>query len=159
MKKIGLFVVAAVAFSVLPACFSTNTSDISNLAPTTTQPAVFKPVYQVDKTTVKADATVHSILCWINWGVTKEADMTNLGGCVGGFIQLPTAAALAKAGATYNACAASGKEAIVGGNYIIETKDYFVYKQVKATVIGYPAKLTGVEEVKVTPTTSVLPIK
>ena len=51
----------------------------------------------------------------------------------------------AKNGAYANACDKAKCDRLVGTRYTITTNDYFVYKEVKAEISGYPATLAGVE--------------
>lgn len=44
-----------------------------------------------------------------------------------------------------NACKAANCDTLVGARYDITFKDYFLFQKVEVKVVGYPAKLTGVE--------------
>ena len=43
------------------------------------------------------------------------------------------------------ACEAANCDTLVASRYIIEQKDNYLWKEIKVKVVGYPAKLTGVE--------------
>ena len=44
-----------------------------------------------------------------------------------------------------NACKAANCDTLVGARYTIHFKDNFLWQNVEVKVVGYPAKLTGVE--------------
>ena len=58
---------------------------------------------------------------------------------------LPNLVAESKNAAYAAACEAANCDTLVGSRYIIEHNNYFFWEEAKVKVIGYPAKLTGVE--------------
>jgi len=57
----------------------------------------------------------------------------------------PNIVAESKNAAYAAACEAAHCDSLVGSRYIIEHKDNFLWQEVTVKVVGYPAKLTGVE--------------
>lgn len=62
----------------------------------------------------------------------------------GGFFDAPVVAA-AKNGAYAAACETAKCDTLVGARYTIDYRNYFFWEEATVKVVGYPAKLTGVE--------------
>ena len=77
-------------------------------------------------------------------GDTKYADGVVYGGGAGGAVGLPDPVSKAKAAAAYNAVMSSGADVIVAPKYIVNVKDYFVFKQVNVTVTGWSGKIKSI---------------
>ena len=145
MKKQLMVLGGALAAALLTGCVSTHTND----GTATVKISVTKD-YKADvvaqEKAVTGEATVHNVLGLITWGVSEFADdafVTTNGAPI---LQLgvnPIGAA--KQGATYKACAASKADAILAAKYNMNITDYFVYKQIKCKVTGYPASIKGVK--------------
>ena len=56
-----------------------------------------------------------------------------------------TVVAAAKNGAYAAACEAAKCDTLVGTRYIIDYKNFFLWEEATVKVVGYPAKLTGIE--------------
>ena len=53
----------------------------------------------------------------------------------------------ARMAALFKACQQNKCEAIIGAMYDVEVSDYLLYKEAKCTVRGWPANITGIENV------------
>ena len=143
MKKIYLIAFLSLTFIMLnSSCTSVRTNKIG--VPLGTHMAVeIKPNITIAKEQVIGEATEKAVFGIFAWGVSKTAE---------GFtynaepvISLDVAANKAKAGAVYNACKKAKADILISPQYLIETKNYVIYKVVKCKVIGYPATLNSVE--------------
>ena len=138
MKK----VLALAAMALLAGgCITVNKNDggESSMALPIVKDAIHEVVI-VGKKPVTANDQIHCLFGLICWGssATHVADVTDDLIPVGAIVK-------AKNGAYANACDRGKCDQLVGTRYKITTEDYFVYKQVKAEVTGYPAKISGVE--------------
>lgn len=145
MKKL---IVGAAMAAIACGCVSVKQNDGGNAC---RRPCIAKDIvhekFAVDQKTVSAEDNVNCLFGWICWGSTAThiADAV----CEGGSSFLVDPSVLkAKNGAYANACDAAKCDQVVGAKYKVTTKDYFVFKQVKAEITGYPAKLTGVEVIE-----------
>ncbi len=140
MKKIILFAAMAVAAVVMTGCTSVNTSDGASLLPQpkSTHPG-YDALYTLKNTRVSGEATVHVLFGLFAWGADGFADNSDLSS----FSFLPSASNYAKSAAVYNTCQTQQVDTLVGTRYKVTTTDYFVYKQVKCEVAGFPATMVG----------------
>lgn len=143
MKKL-MVLGGAVAAMLLTGCMSTHTNDgTATVKISITKD--YKAEVVAQEKTVSGEATVHNVLGLITWGVSDFADDAFVS-TSGTILQIgvnPIDAA--KQGATYKACEASKADAILAAKYKMNIADYFVYKQVKCNVTGYPASIKGVK--------------
>ena len=101
-------------------------------------------------------AEVHSVFGIINWGVDSEATGVNFGasaangaGALNAFSALiPNGASVAKNGAVYNACVTNKADLLLAPQYVIKTKNYFVYKVIECKVTGFPGSVKSVKVAK-----------
>lgn len=140
MNKI---IVGIVIAAVACGCVSVNQNDGGNAC---RRPCIAKDIvhekFTVSDKTVSAEDNLNCLFGLICWGSTA----THIADAVcGQNTFVPNALDKAKNGAYANACDAAKCDQIVGAKYKITTKDYFVFKQLKAEITGYPASLTGVE--------------
>ena len=143
-KSLLLIAVCTIAFFVT-GCMSTHTNDATAVAKVQITTKKFEADIVAGKKAVKGTATIHNVFGIFTWGVSKFADdafvTTNaLPFQVG---VLPTT--IVKQAATYNACAANKADFILAAKYKMDIKDFFVYKQIKCDVTGYPATIKGVK--------------
>ena len=147
MKK--LIVGAAVA-AIACGCVSVNQNDGGNAC---RRPCIAMDIvhekFTVDQKTVSAEDNINCLFGWICWGssATHHADVVCDGGAQKPLLGIFDNKGIkqAKNGAYANACDAAKCDQVVGAKYKVTTKDYFVFKQIKAEITGYPATLTGVE--------------
>lgn len=143
MKKL-MVLGGAVAAMLLTGCMSTHTND-----GTATVKISITKAYQADivaqNKAVTGEATVHNVLGLFTWGVSEFADDSFVTTSGSSFQLGVSPVEAAKQGATYNACQASSSDAILAAKYKVDIADYFVYKQVKCKVTGYPASIKGVK--------------
>ena len=147
MKK--LIVGAAVA-AIACGCVSVNQNDGGNAC---RRPCIAKDIvhekFTVGQKTVSAEDNINCLFGWICWGssATHLADVVCDGGAQKPLLGIFDNKGIkqAKNGAYANACDAAKCDQVVGAKYKVTTKDYFVFKQIKAEITGYPATLTGVE--------------
>ena len=139
MKK--LLAIAMVA-SVAAGCITVNKNDGGNSSIT---PVQIKDrihlKYSVERTTVSASDKVHCLFGFICWG----SSASHIADCGEGSL---TVAGKAKDGAYANACDNAGCDHIAGARYKITTKDYYVYKNCKAEVTGYPVRVVDAEVIE-----------
>jgi len=147
MKK--LIMGAAVA-AIACGCVSVNQNDGGSACRT---PCIAKDIvhekFAVDQNTVSATDNINCLFGFICWGSSANhiADVVFDGSGNRPIIGIFDNKGIkqAKMGAYANACDAAKCDQIVGTKYKITTQDYFVFKQIKAEITGYPATLTGVE--------------
>jgi hypothetical protein len=152
MKKIAMCLIAVAACGIaLTGCKTTYTNDAAYDSKSVMVPAAYQLKIEHKDTKVEGSATVHSVLNWFCWGVSDYADRTSIGGASGEvsplFNILPDPIGMAKKGAVYNACKASGSDLLIGTKYEIVENWYFVYSQINCKVSGYPGFEKGVEKV------------
>lgn len=95
--------------------------------------------YEVGNERVQATDQINCLFGLICWGSTAHtADQSEFGF---------GANAKVKDGAYANACDAAKCDQIAGARYTITAKDYFVFKQLKAEISGYPVKVVKAEVV------------
>lgn len=136
MKKLimglGLAVLAAGCVSV-----NKNTGDDANLKQWVLKDVIHE-TYTVEQTRVTAENNVNclfGIFCWGGYeGIADQSDAGSFGGD-----------AVAKNGAYAKACDNAKCDQLAAARYKLTTKDYFVFKQIKAEVCGNPVKVAGVE--------------
>ena len=136
MKKFimgaGLAVLAAGCVSV-----NKNTGDDANLRQWIIKDVVHE-TYAVEQQRVTAENNVNCLFGFICWGgyegIADQSDVAGFGGEV-----------IAKNGAYAKACDNAKCDQLAAARYKVTTKDYFVFKQVKAEVCGNPLKVTGIE--------------
>lgn len=150
MKKIAMCLVAVVACGItLTGCKTTYTNDAAYDSKSVMVPAAYQLKIEHQDTKVEGSATVHSVLGWFCWGVSNYADRTALGesGAASSlFSIIPDPVGVAKKGAVYNACKATGCDLLIGTKYEIVENWYFVYSQINCKVSGYPGFEKGVEK-------------
>lgn len=144
MKK--MLVLAGAALALMTGCISLNTNDGAIPADITVRKAYTADI-DVKDTPASGEATVNCLFGFITWGVSEYADDA--------FVQkgpsislLKSADAVAKQGATYNACEAAKADYLLGAKYRLDTESYIVFKKVKCTATGYPGTIKGVKEIK-----------
>lgn len=142
MKKIMMTLIASASVFAFTGCSTTNTNDAASPVKITTS-ANYEAIYDLKEEKVSGEATVHTVLSLFTWGVDKYAD-----DAFATYYPLLDGVTTAKQGASYNACEAAKADALIGAKYEVITDNYFVYKKVKAKVVGYPATLKGVKLIK-----------
>ena len=138
MKKVlSILALAALASG----CITVNKNDggESGMAMPIVKDTIHEKITVAD-TPVSAQDEVKCLFGLICWGstATHVADVTDELVPLGAIVK-------AKNGAYANACDKAKCDRLVGTRYTITTNDYFVYKEVKAEISGYPATLAGVE--------------
>lgn len=143
MKK--SLILAGAALALMTGCISVNTNDGAIPADITVRKGYVADI-DVQETAAQGEATVNCLFGLITWGVSEYADdafvETGLGVTL-----IKSANDVAKQGATYNACEKAKADYLLGAKYRLDTEDYFVFKTVKCTAIGYPGTIKGVKEV------------
>lgn len=140
MKK--LIMTAAIA-AVACGCITVNKNDggESNMKAKVCKDIVHEKLSVGDKQ-VSAQDQIHCLFGFICWGSSASHICDQTDDLFSFGMQVK-----AKNGAYANACDAAKCDQLVGTRYKITTEDYFVYAKCKAEVIGYPAKVEGVEVV------------
>lgn len=147
MKKILLLSAMVAAASLLPACQNLNSSSGAQVPTTELHAEHYQPQFTIEDKTVQGEAKVHNLFGIFSWGVDNVADYTDMNP---GITLFPTPGSIAKAGATYNATTPKGYDRLLGATYVLQTDNYFIYKCVKATVKGYPAKVKSFKKIDCT---------
>lgn len=144
MKKSLLIVGAAMMAAVaLTGCFSVNTNDAAVKAPVCLKKQM-TPDIKVGLNKVSGEASVNCLFGFITWGVSEYADDAFV--CSSSMpLLIADGKTVAKQGATYKACGKSKADYILGAKYRVDTKDYFVFKQIKCKVTGFPGYLKGMK--------------
>src|SRR5574344_706100 len=135
MNKIMLSAAMAAVLATT-GCISVNKNDGGNALK---NPAAltegYKQTFKVADEQVEAKDHINVLFGFIAWGSSATHVADNFGGEGFGFI-VP-ADCKAKNGAFANACDAAKADTILGARYNVTTKDYFVFKQIDATIKGY----------------------
>lgn len=103
-----------------------------------------KPNVEIAKDKVSAEATTKALFKIFTWGISETTDGVTFNGS-SMFSGLDPAINKAKAGALFNACKKAKSDLLISPQYDIKTLDYFIYKEVKCIVTGFPGKLNSVE--------------
>jgi len=141
----GCIIAAAAAAALFATgCISANKNDggDSNLRPCTAKDTVHVK-YEVGDKQVAASEELHSVLGFINWGLTASHIADQADDSAIGIYKTPID--VVKNGAYAKACDAAGCDSIVATRYKVTVEDFYVYARYKAEIVGYPAKVTGVE--------------
>ncbi len=153
MKKLVMLVTAVGFIAFCSGCVQINSSDAGsmNLHPQTEGPVDgYRPIYEVGKERISAQSDVKCLFWFFVWGSDNAyADNAyatkNPLGKLFPFLNAKQTAAQA---AFYKACKNSNSDAIVAARYEITFEDYLFYKKMNVEIKGFPARITGVEEVK-----------
>lgn len=109
-------------------------------------PVLIAPQVEAKNELISGSATVHSILGIISWGPNTQAVGVNYGvgaatggGPLGDLLSFTTKSEnVARNAAAYEATNKAKADLILAPQYVMTTKDYFVYKQINCKVKGYP---------------------
>lgn len=95
---------------------------------------------------IEAEASVYTVLSMFGggddapWMLRDEANYSFFG-------RIYTLEDKARNAALYKACQQAKCDALIGAEYVVETKNYGVYSSAKCKVKGWPASITGIEKV------------
>ena len=147
MKKwLGVVLGTAAAFFFTTGCTTINTSDgAESLALPETVSTGYQEYYTHKDQRVSGEGNVNVLFGIFAWGSDGFADNSDLSS----FSFFPSPSNYAKSAAVYDACQKNRADTLLGTRYKLTTTDYFVFKQVKCEVAGFPATLTSVK--KLTP--------
>lgn len=154
MKKsiLALAVVAGASLLFGNACTSIEASKVGNQVQVQ-MPVFVKPTVEAKNTLINGDATVHSIFGIFTWGPSSQAVGVDYGfatsitgGALGDLLSFTSKSeAVARNAAAYDATTSSGADIILAPQYVLTTKDYFVYKSINCKVKGFPGYVKGVK--------------
>ena len=143
MKKSMLFAAFAFIAFAVTGCTAINTSQGAD-APKVKITKEYTADIEHKNTVVAGQATVYNLFGIFTWGVSNFADYAFAGDS--SFPSIITSPmTLAKQGATYNACEASGSDMLLGAKYKITTQDYIVFKIITCDASGFPGVLKGIK--------------
>ncbi|MDD4181363.1 MAG: hypothetical protein PHE87_07025 [Victivallaceae bacterium] len=151
MKKIAMFVMAAVALSaVLTGCKSTYNNDLAGDSKVAMVPTVFQLKTSFDDSKkIEGEASMHVLFGFFKWGVSSFSDRANIGGKEEWSL-FTNPVQLVKSAAVYNACQVKvgdkTPDMLIGSKYEIVETDYIVYKLLNCKVSGYPGFEEGIEK-------------
>lgn len=149
MKKL---MTTAVLATLASGCFTNYKNDggDADLKPTIVRDIAYEK-YDISETSVTATNQKVGILPLALFS-DAPVNLLTVGGMenhladnVEGVQYIAETVRLAKNGAYALACEKSGCDSLVGTRYDVDHKWYFLWDQATVTVVGYPAKLTGVE--------------
>lgn len=116
-------------------------------------PVFVTPTVETKDTVINGSATVHSILGIFSWGPNSQvvgvnyginADVT--GGVLGDLLSFTSKSEMvARNAAAYEATTSAKADIILAPQYVLTTKDYFVYKSINCKVKGFPGYIKGVK--------------
>ena len=118
-------------------------------------PVFVKPTVETRNTAISGSATVHSLFGIFTWGPSVQAVGINYGttanstgGALGELLSFASKSeAVARNAAAYKATTSVNADIILAPQYVVTTKDYFVYKSINCKVKGYPGFIKGVQVV------------
>jgi len=99
---------------------------------------------------ISGESTATTLFGLITLGDNKFADgvdYTVSGGGFSGF-SIGGATASVKSAAAYDAVTKSSSDIIIAPRYVIDVQDYFIWKEVHATVSGYKGTITKIQQRK-----------
>ena len=137
----NLLLLATVSSLALFGCATTHMSEPSSPLFSEVSAPLKADIKVGQKITGEAKAT--QIFGIFNFGPSRFADGVNYG--TGGQFSLFDSYSPVKAAAAYEATISSNSDVIVAPRYIIETKDYFIFKTTTATVNGYKGTINKIE--------------
>ena len=143
-KSLMLVAVCAIAF-IVTGCMSTHTNDATAVAKVNVITKKFEADVVAGKKAVQGTATIHNVFGIFTWGVSKFADDAFVTTSALPFQLCVPPTTVVKQAATYNACTANKADFILAAKYKMDIKDFFVYKQIKCDVTGYPDTIKGVK--------------
>ena len=95
---------------------------------------------------ITGNANISVLFGIFSWGESKFAEGVSYGGAPeGGGIFGPGPEAEVKAAAVYDAVSKNKTDVIVTPAYILDIKNYFVFKTIKADVTGYSGTVSSLE--------------
>ena len=148
MKKVSLVVAVVCAMVGFTGCMSTNTNDAAVVAPAKVLEKEFKSDIVTKEAKVSGEANINCLFGFIIWGASSFADDAFVETSTSPFpIRFANPMTLVKQAATYEACKGAKADYILGAKYKVDTKDYFVFKQINCQVVGFPAELVGIKPV------------
>ena len=132
---------AAVFFAAASTAINTSDGAESQALPETISTG-YQEYYTHKDQRVSGEGNVNVLFGIFAWGSDGFADNSDLSA----FSFFPSPANYAKSAAVYDACQKNGADTLLGTRYKLTTTDYFVFKQVKCEVAGFPATLTSVKK-------------
>ncbi len=144
MKKLMMMALfAGVVAFVATGCTTITTSDGAERMDLPESVSTdYRANFEHKNVRVKGSGNVNVLFGIFAWGSEGFAENSDLSY----FSFFPSPANYAKSSAVYNACQTNGADTLLGTRYKVTTTDYFVFKQVKCEVEGFPAVMTSIEK-------------
>lgn len=154
-KSLILAGVASVIALIGTGCTSIEASKVGDQVQVN-MPVFVKPTVETKDTVINGSATVHSIFGIFSWGPNSQAVGVDYGinsiATGGVFDNLLTYTSksemVARNAAAYEATTSAKADIILAPQYVLTTKDYFVYKSINCKVKGFPGYIKGVKVVE-----------
>ena len=157
MKK-SLFALSIVAGAVAMLVTGCSTIEASKVGTQVSVgiPVLVKPQIETKNQVISGSATVHSILGIFTWGPNAQAVGVNYGvgsdftgGALGDLLSFTSKSEIvARNAAAYEATTKANADIILAPQYVLTTKDYFLYKSINCKVKGFPGFVKGIEVVE-----------
>ena len=144
MKKSMLFAAFAFIAFAITGCTAVNTSQ-GAYAPDVTITKSYTANIDHKDVAVSGQATVYNLFGILTWGVSSFADDAFVSTSNSSLRLTTNPMDVAKQGATYNACEASGSDMLLGAKYKVDTQDYIVFKIITCDASGFPGVLKGIK--------------
>lgn len=149
MKKLMMAAIGMVACSVVTGCMSeavTNGGAYANLPDP--KPDEYLLHWKEKKSEmVEYTATVGEVLSFFDVGEIAPWLLRDKENFWGPFKIPPSIDSKARNAAVYKACLNEGCDALLGAMYYVKTTKYPFYSVSTCKVRGYPAKITGIENI------------
>lgn len=152
-------VIAGLLALLSTGCANIKASKLSSQVSVPMEPVYVRPTIVAGKKTISGKATVHSLFGIITWGVNAQAVGVSYDAGPGGFVN-PIASlaekseSVARNAAAYEATTSCKADIILAPQYVIVTKDYFIYKSITCKVKGFPGFVKGVNVIAKSPINS-----
>ena len=143
-KSILISGCCALSALILSGCSAVNTSQGAYTADVSVSKE-FTPVVDLQKEVVSGEAQVNCLFGIFTWGVSSFADNAFVKSTGPSFSITANPMDVAKQGATYNALDAANADMLLAAKYVIDTKDYVVFKQINCTATGFPGVIKDVK--------------
>ena len=140
ISKIFTLVGIVTATGIVTGCSSMSNSDSASMCELKAKAVDYKPMYSFEKQKVSGSSKLSVLFGFISWGDSNFAENGAMDS-----VTLFSPMGRLKAAAVYKACKKKNADTLIGSTYEIEETDYFVFRNVKCKVKGFPAKIVDIE--------------
>ena len=148
MNKLIIAAIGMVACSMVSGCISQATTKGGSYADV---PDAKLDEYVMhwdnEKNKVEETATVHCVLGFFYFGDKAPWLLRDEENRIFNLFRVYPLETRARNAALYKVCKDAQRDAVLGAMYEVDTEDWWVYSKSTCTVKGWPAKITGIENI------------